>query len=164
MTRSSVILRGFALLIAVAAAACGGDRPAPAPGAASAPAQAPNDAAHQALMGPHGDHTPRHDGLVLMFGDVHYEVVLAKSGRHHVWFSDAVRNELPASVASSVTMTIARPSAAVESLTLAIDDTGEAWQASGRPLEGDGATVKVRYVLQGEAHETEIPVVASLLR
>ena len=164
MTRSSVILPGLAWLIAVAAAACGGDRAAPPPAAAPAAAQAPNDAAHQALMGPHGDHTPRHNGLVLMFGDVHYEVVLAKSGRHQVWFSDAVRNELPASVASSVTMTIARAGSGVETLTLAIDDTGEAWQAAGRPLEGDGAAVKVRYVLQGEAHETEIPVVASLLR
>jgi hypothetical protein len=155
---------GLVLLLAVGAGACGGDRAAPAPAAAPASTQAPNDAAHQALMGPHGDHTPRHGGMVLMFGDVHYEVVLAKSGRHHVWFSDAVRNELPASVASSVTMTIARPGSAVESLTLAIDDTGESWQATGRPLEGDGATVKVRYVLQGEAHETEIPVVSQILR
>lgn len=154
---------GLVWLLAVAAGACG-DRAAPPPAAASASAQAPNDAAHQALMGPHGDHTPRHNGLVLMFGDVHFEVVLAKSGRHQVWFSDAVRNELPASVASSVTMTIVRPGVAVESLTLAIDDTGEAWQTAGRPLEGDGATVKVRYVLQGEAHETEIPVVAAILK
>jgi hypothetical protein len=162
MTRPPVLLHALALLAAIASGACGGNRPEPAP--AAAPAQPPNDAAHQALMGPHGDHTPRHNGLVLMFGDVHYEVVLARNGRHQVWFSDAVRNELPASLASSVTMTVARPEGGVESLTLAIDESGESWQASGKPLEGDGATVKVRYVLQGEAHETEIPVVAAILK
>jgi len=75
-----------------------------------------------------------------------------------------VRSDLPASVAAKVTMEIARPNVPVESLTLAIDDNGEAWQAGGRPLEGDGAMVKVRFSLQGEAHEIEIPVVASSLR
>ena len=164
MTRPFLARSGMALLVALAAAACGSDRASPAPAAAPAATPAPNDAAHQALKGPHGDHTPRHDGLVLMFGDVHYEVVLMKTGKHQVWFSDAVRNELPASVASSVTMTVARPGAEVESLTLAIDENGESWLASGQPLEGDGATVKVRYVLQGDAHETEIPVVAAILR
>ena len=154
------------LLSGVAAAllfvACG--REAPPAATNSAPPAPPNDAAHQALAGPHGDHTPHHAGLVLMQGDVHYEVVLMKNGRHQIWFSDAVRSELPASVAAKVTLEIARPNAPVESLTLAIDDNGEAWQAAGRPLEGDGAMVKVRFSLQGEAHEIEIPVVASSLR
>jgi hypothetical protein len=163
VSRALTRLESMAWLLALAVGACGGERPAPPP-AATAPAQAPNDAAHQALKGPHGDHTPRHNGVVLMFGDVHYEVVLARNGRHQVWFSDAVRNELPASVASSVTMTVARAGADVESLTLAIDDNGESWQASGKPLEGDGASVTVRYLLQGEAHETEIPVVAAILK
>jgi hypothetical protein len=152
-----------AIAVLFVCAGCGNDaRPQPAPAAPAA--AAPNDAAHQALMGPHGDHTPRQGGLVLMQGDVHYEVVLAKSGRHQIWFSDAVRNELPASVAAKVTMEIARPSAAIESLTLAIDDNGEAWVASGQPLAGDGAMVKVRFALQGEPHEIEIPVAAQLLR
>jgi hypothetical protein len=115
-------------------------------------------------MGPHGDHSPRHDGTVLMNGDVHYEIVLSRTGRHQIWFSDAVRNELPASVAAKVTMEIARPGAVVEALTLAIDDNGEAWLASGRALEGDGAMVKVRYLLQGEPHEVELPVASSMLR
>jgi hypothetical protein len=154
------------LVLGVAAAllviACG--REAPQTSTNSTPAAPPNDAAHQALAGPHGDHTPHHAGLVLMQGDVHYEVVLRKDGRHQIWFSDAVRNDLPASVAAKVTMEITRPTPPVESLTLAIDDNGEAWQASGRALEGDGTMVKVRFALQGEPHEVEIPVVAASLR
>src|SRR3712207_7842630 len=52
-------------------------------------------------------------------GELHYEVVLDTNGKHSVWFSDAVREELPASVASKVEMTVSRPNAPAESLTLA---------------------------------------------
>ena len=53
----------------------------------------------------HTDHLPRHGGLVLMHGDLHFEVILNKEGRHCVYFSDAVRAELPASIASELTIT-----------------------------------------------------------
>jgi hypothetical protein len=120
-------------------------------------AQPPRDAQHQNVTGPHGDHTPRHGGVVLMNGDIHYEIVLASNGQHEIWFSDAVRNELPASVASGVTMEIARPGSAPEMVQLSINDTGEAWVATARPVAGDGVMVKVRYALQGEPHEIELP-------
>lgn len=140
------------------AAGCS-DGPAPnttAPAAAVAPA----DPEHQGLTEPHGDHTPHRGGMVLMNVDVHYEVVLARDGRHQVWFSDAVRNELPASVASGVTITVTRPGEPAEVLALAIDGNGESWVASGRPVAGDDAYVKVAYSLQGEPHEVELPFVA----
>jgi hypothetical protein len=120
-------------------------------------AESPRDAQHQGITGPHGDHTPHHSGLVLMNGDIHYEVVLAKDGRHQVWFSDAMRNELPASIASHVTVEVVRPNQPVEIVSFAIDDAGEAWIASGRSLSGDGVMVKLRYSLQGEPHEIELP-------
>jgi hypothetical protein len=148
------------LLLAALAIACGNGTDAPPASPPNAAAE-PRDAQHQGVTGPHGDHTPKHGGLVLMNGDVHYEVVLAKDGRHQVWFSDAMRNELPASVASGVRMEVARPGAPVEPVALAIDDAGEAWVASARPLEGEGIVVKVRYSLQGEPHEIEVPWVAA---
>lgn len=119
------------------------------------------DAAHQNVRGPHGDHTPHRGGMVLMNGDVHYEVVFAKDGRHQVWFTDAVRSDLPASVATAVTMNIQRPGAAPEAVTLTIDEAGEAWVASGRPIEGDGVMVTLRYALQGEPLEIELPFIAA---
>ena len=99
-----------------------------------------------------------------MNGDVHYEVVFDRAGRHEIWFSDAVRSDLPASIATGVTMEVSRPGAAPELLQLAIDDAGEAWVAEGRLLEGDGVMVEVRYALQGVPHAIEVPVVASALR
>ncbi len=50
-----------AIAVLMVGAGCGNDaRPQPAPAAPAA--AAPNDAAHQALMGPHGDHSPRQGG------------------------------------------------------------------------------------------------------
>jgi hypothetical protein len=127
----------------------------------SQPAGPPRDAQHQGLSGPHGDHTPHHGGMVLMNGDVHYEVVLAKDGHHEIWFSDAMRNELPASVASGVVMEVLRPGTPAEMIQLTIDDAGEAWVTRARPVDGEGVMVKIRYALQGERHEIELPFVAS---
>ncbi|MEY4095952.1 MAG: hypothetical protein RLZZ53_3151 [Acidobacteriota bacterium] len=147
------------MLVAVLSASCAGDQRV-AESTAAGPA-ATNDAQHPDVTGPHGDHTAHHGGLVLMNGDVHYEVVLSASGRLQVWFSDSMRNELPASVASGVTIEVLRPGAASEMVALAIDEAGEAWIATARPLAGDGISVKVRYRLQGEPHEIEIPFSAS---
>ena len=151
--------RAWLALYLLSAVACAGPPAAPPPAATPA-AAAPADAAHRNVVGPHGDHSPRHNGLVLMFGDVHYEVVLGADGQHAVWFSDAVRSELPASVAREVSLLIVRPGAPDELLPLQIDGAGEAWIGRGSRLEGDNVMVKVRYVLPGEPpHETEIPYV-----
>ena len=103
---------------------------------------------------------PHHGGLVLMNGDIHYEVLLGRDGRHQIWFSDAVRNDLPASIAQNLTLEFTRPSGPVEVVKPAIDDSGESWIATSRALDGDGVMVKIRYSLQGEPHEVEVPFVA----
>jgi hypothetical protein len=119
------------------------------------------DSQHAGITTPHGDHSPHHGGMVLMKGELHYEVVLDPKGRHSVWFSDAVREDLPASVASKVEMTVLRPSASAETLTLSIDESGESWVASGKPVTGnDDVTVKLSFVVRGEPYEIEIPFLA----
>lgn len=117
----------------------------------------PPDAQHAGITTPHGDHSPHHGGMVLMSGELHYEVVLDPKGRHSVWFSDAVREDLPASVASKVAMTVIRPNAKPEPLTLAIDDSGESWIAAGQPVAGNDVMVKLAFVARGEPLEIEIP-------
>ena len=117
----------------------------------------PTDSQHAGITSPHGDHSPHHGGLVLMQGELHYEVVLDRNGKHAIWFSDAVREDLPASVASKVAMTVIRPKARDEVLSLAIDESGESWIASGQPLAGDDVMVKVTFVARGEPLEIEIP-------
>jgi len=130
----------------------------------AAPAQivAPGDSQHAGITEPHGDHTPQHGGLVLMNGDIHYEVVLDPAGRHAVWFSDAIRTELPASIASNVrlvVLVVTRPGAPPEALTLEIDEAGESWVAKGQPVAGDAVMATLTYDIRGVPHEVEIPFI-----
>lgn len=128
----------------------------------TAPVAAPKsaDSQHAGITTPHGDHSPHHGGMVLMTGELHYEVVLDPKGRHSVWFTDAVREDLPASVASKVEMTVMRPNVKPERLTLTIDESGESWVASGQPVAGNDVIVKLAFVARGEAVEIEIPFLA----
>jgi hypothetical protein len=154
-----VIRSGLAVAVAASfavSASCAGPNEPP-------PAQAdvaPRDAAHQGITAPHGDHTPHHGGMVLMNGDLHFEVVFDPGGRHRVWFTDAIRADLPASVASRVTMVVARPEQAPEALTLAIDEAGESWVAAGRSVDGENVMVTVEYSAQGEPYRIELPFMA----
>jgi uncharacterized protein involved in copper resistance len=117
----------------------------------------PPDASHAGITTPHGDHSAHHGGLVLMNGEVHYEMVFEQSGKHRVWFSDAVREDLPASIASNMVMVVTPKMGATETFALRIDDSGESWVADGHPL-ASGDLVKLTYQLRGEPYEIEIPV------
>ena len=118
------------------------------------------DPQHAGITTPHGDHTPHHNGMVLMNGDFHYEVVFDRGGRHRIWFSNAVREDLPASLAAKVMMVVTRKGAPPESIALAIDESGESWIAAGQPVSGDDVMVKVSYQLRGVPLEIEIPFVS----
>ena len=141
------------VIIALLTGACSSN---PAEPAAPPPAR-PNDAQHAGITTPHGDHSPHHGGIVLMKGDLHYEVVIDPGGRHAVWFSNEVRDDLPASVASKVELTVLRPNAAAEPLALAIDEHGESWIATGKPVAGNDVMVRLTFVARGEPYEIEIP-------
>jgi len=147
--------RARALVCTLAVAGCS----QPAPPSAPVERTAPKDAQHAGITEPHGDHTPQHGGLVLMNGDVHYEVVLDPAGRHSVWFSDAVRTELPASIAMNVRLVVSRPGAPAETLALEIDESGESWVAKGQPVAGDSVMATLTYDIRGVPHEVEIPFI-----
>jgi hypothetical protein len=129
------------------------------PAPAATETKKPADSQHAGITTPHGDHTAHHGGLVLMNGEMHYEVVFDRGGKHRIWFSNAVREDLPASVASQVKMIVQRPPASPEFLTLAIDDSGESWVASGKPVVGNDPMVTISFVVRGEPLEIEIPFV-----
>jgi len=125
----------------------------PSAGASAAPQAAAADA-------PHGDHNPHHGGVVLMKGnDLHYEVVLDRTGRsYRLFFTDAVRDELPASIATDVTLTIRRPNAPQEKIAMRIDDFGESWIGSGRAVDATNATtVRVAFTIRDEPYWIDIP-------
>jgi hypothetical protein len=146
--------RWFAATLLAALTACS----RPSEQAQPASASKPPDAQHAGITTPHGDHSPHHGGLVMMNGEVHYEVVFDSQGKHRVWFSNAVREDLPASIASEVVMAVTPKMGAATTFALKIDDSGESWMADGsHPLAG-GDIVKLSYRLRGEPFEIEIPV------
>jgi hypothetical protein len=94
-----------------------------------------------------------------MKGDLHFEVALNRDGRHRIYFSDAVRAELPASTASEVTLAFSNGEAATEVLDAVVDDSGESWIANGKPLNGHDVSARVSFVVNGEPYWIDVPFV-----
>lgn len=109
----------------------------------------------------HGDHEPHHGGTVYMYKEVHYEVVLTADGRHRVYFTDAMREDLPASVATSVSLVISRPSFTPETLAGTIDEHGESWLFDGAPVAAKDTTVRVSFVLNQETYWIDVPFITA---
>jgi len=149
----------YAVAAALAVASCR-QAPAAAPRAAAAAPTASGAAAPSGGTVPHGDHNPHHGGVVMMKGDdLHYEVVLDPAGRaHRVYFTDAVREELPASVASDVVLTIKRPSPPDERIAMQIDEAGESWIGRGQPVANPAATiVRLAFSIHHEPYWIDLP-------
>ena len=91
--------------------------------------------------------------------DLHYEVVLDPAGRaHRLYFTDAVREDLPASIASEVALTIHRPQGADERIAMQIDEAGESWIGGGRAVDAPGQTsVRVAFTIRGEPYWIDVP-------
>jgi hypothetical protein len=150
-SRVGVLLLAVSLL---AAAACGdgvagaGEAPKPA-----APAAAPGHVAGA----PHGDHSPHHGGSVLMERDLHYEIVIEPTGRYAIYFTDAMRADLPASVASNVVIEVDRQQGEIERIPLAIDAAGESWEGKGGPVKALDASIHVGFTFKGERIGVDLP-------
>jgi hypothetical protein len=112
----------------------------------------PPSVAESASTGvPHGDHSPHHGGVVMMKGDLHYEVVLDQSGRYRLYFTDAMRADLPAATASRASIIVTRPGEPPESIDLRIDDAGESWIGEGRGVSDAAKTMaRVSFTVRGQ--------------
>jgi hypothetical protein len=109
---------------------------------------------------PHGNHDPKYGGVVLMNGDLHFEVVLRRDGRHQVYFSDAARSELPASIASSVSIAVSQNGRKPAVVGLEIDDAGESWVIAGRAataVTDPEATARISYTIRGKEYWMDLP-------
>ena len=151
-----MISRAFGVVAVCACLATACHRAADAtPTLAARPAVAATGATGAAV--PHGDHNPHYGGLVLMNGDEHFEVVLGRDGSCRVYFSDAIRAELPAATASNVTVTVTQKNQTPETVALHIDDSGESWIGRGRPVADPAASVRVAYTSHGKPYFIAVP-------
>jgi hypothetical protein len=110
-----------------------------------------------AAPGMHGDHKPHHGGLVMMRGDLHYEIVFDPRD-YQVYFTDAVRRDLPPSIASAVSLTVVRPGEQEERIDLRIDPARQAWVGRGAQVtESDRTTVRLAFTVNRDPYWIDLP-------
>lgn len=150
-------INGVVLVCVLATAACTSS----AHESESAPPASAATDAQQAMPGgmAHGDHNPHHGGVVYMYDDMHYEVVLDPHGHHRVYFTDSAREDLPAAVASSVTLTVERPNTEAETLNGQIDPQGESWILDGRAIDDSATSVRVAFVTKSGPYWIDVPFI-----
>ena len=138
------------LAAGIATAGCGGKEEVAA-GAITADT-APKNAAPiaEGMMG-HGSHDPKHNGVVLMSDEYHFEAVLNPSGKYALYFTDMARNDLPATTATAAKVTITRPGEPPEEVPLKIDESGEGWVGEGKPVSDMQNTI-ARVWYQGKGN------------
>jgi hypothetical protein len=140
------LLNVVSLALAVGVACSSHEEP---PAAEAAPAQVQPTSGAGTV--PHGDHNPHHGGIVLMKGDLHFEVVPDGGGHHRVYFTDAMRADLPAAVAQRVSLTIHRTDEPDEVVPMRIDEAGESWEATGRSIDRpDATTLRIAFTLKDD--------------
>ena len=92
-----------------------------------------------------------------MYGlDLHYEVVLTPAGNVELWLSNAVRDDLPASVVSDVAAEIEREGVR-QNIDMAISDGGDAWVGRANAVKPAGATLHLGFVYRGEPAALSFP-------
>ena len=75
-----------------------------------------------------------------------------------MYFTDAVREELPASVASDVVLTIKRPSEPDERVAMQIDEAGESWLGHSQPVANPATTTaRLAFSIRHEPYWIDLP-------
>lgn len=105
----------------------------------------------------HEDHASRHGGFVMMFLEMHFEIVVPDEGGVQIYYSDPMRTPLPAAVVSDVAVEIERAGNNIESVFMRISDSGEAWEGESSPVEDPETIVRVAFLFQGEPFVLDIP-------
>lgn len=111
--------------------------------------------AHNGVV--HGDHDAHHGGFVMMYRDLHCEVVLKATGQVQLYYTDAMRADLPASVVSQVAVEIERPGGKSESVPMALSAGGDFWEGKTKAPVAATAMLHVAFVFQTEPVVVNLP-------
>jgi hypothetical protein len=109
---------------------------------------------------PHGDHNADHNGFVLMYSTLHFEVVVQDGGGIDIYFSSEARAQLPAATVSDVVIEIERPDGSLEFVSMQISASGDFWTGESKPVTNEKSLVRAGFVFQGEPFFVDIPAAA----
>ncbi len=107
---------------------------------------------------PHTDHNPHHRGVLTMHGNIHHEVVVERSGRVTVHFTDAYRRSISPTVVSEMEVILNPDQPNEEVLALRPDATDSYWEGQGGAVDGAGVVVQVAYDFEDEPYAIEIDI------
>ena len=105
----------------------------------------------------HGNHDAKHGGFVMMYLEMHFELVLPEQGGIQLYDSDSLRNDLPAAVVADVSVEIERHGKDIEPVTMMISDSGDHWMGESTPVTSIDDIVRVAFLYQGEPFVLDIP-------
>ena len=105
----------------------------------------------------HEDHSSRHGGFVMMFLDLHLELVMPEEGGVEIFYSDDMRRDMPASVVSEVAVALHRPDGSQEPLEMNVSDQGDRWAGLSGPISDPKTIVRVEFFWQGQPVTLEVP-------
>ena len=106
----------------------------------------------------HEDHSSRHGGFVMMFLDLHLELVIPEEGGVEIFYSDEMRRDMPASVVSEVVVAIHRTDGSQEPLEMNVSDQGDRWAGLCSPISDPMTIVRVEFFWRGQPVTLEVPV------
>ncbi len=107
----------------------------------------------------HGDHSPDHNGIVMMHSneDMHFEVVIIDGGGIQLYLSSGSRAPLPAATVSDVVVEIERPGSITEFVSMMIAASGDHWMGNSTAVRKAETIVRIGFVLNGEPFFLDIP-------
>ena len=105
----------------------------------------------------HGNHDAKHGGFVMMYLDMHFELVVPEQGGIQLYYSDPLRNDLPAAVVADVSVEIERSGNSIEPVDMMISASGDHWMGESTPVTNIDDIVRVAFLFQGEPFVLDIP-------
>jgi hypothetical protein len=159
MNRTHLFASCFLVGATLATSSCSSTNAAPPRTAISAADAAATGAPVVGMA--HGNHNPKYGGVVLMNGDLHLEVVAKEDGNYTVYFSDAARQELPASVVSDLKIGIKRPGFRTEPVDMKISDSGDSWEGKGGFVDNHDTMLGVTFMFHGKECTSDMPFFAA---
>jgi hypothetical protein len=111
--------------------------------------------AHNGVV--HGDHDAHHGGFVMMYRDLHCEVVLKAGGEVQLYYTDAMRADLPASVVSQVAVEIEKSPGKSETVAMGLSAGGDYWEGKAKTPVTAASMLHVAFVFQAEPVVVNLP-------
>jgi len=112
-----------------------------------------------AVLGHQGhEHGAPHGGVVTAAKDGHCETVLLPKGGVRVYLTDAASRDLPAAMASDVSVEIEGGDKKTDTVPMTISAGGDFWEGPYKPVTDANGIVHVAFVLQGESVVVDLPV------